>query len=459
MVTVPLFLALSFTLNFWVVFLALWWLKPVFERLILSIYAQAVFGKPITMNGSLMFYKTLLPSGIIASITWKRFESIRSFSLPVRLLEGLKGSQCRERIKLLGKMRYASISGQLTFIYFCFEILLTLLPLFFLYLILEHNILQNIFQFGSFIDYLKEYFTRGTFLAWLPCLFYYLAYSIIAPLYVASGFTLYLNRRLWLESWDIEIVFRKLRGRFEKEQKKPRKGEFYVATITLVLMFSLPIVSQAHQDPILQEKKIRADIKEILANKEFGEEKEITIYDIDFDNIDSKPASTENLPWFHLLLRIIIWLSIFVLLLLAMYFIINKMRKKESWVSEKIEEDQVKELFGMKIQLDQLPRDIPGVAWDYWQQGKYIDSVSLLYRGALSIMVNIYQLPLDTSFTEGDCLYIAEKNFTPEKSDFFKQIVLAWQIIAYGHRRPEEKIISQLCKGWAKYFYRKEGNE
>jgi hypothetical protein len=42
---------------------------------------------------------------------------------------------------------------------------------------------------------------------------YLVALSLIEPLYVASGFTLYLNRRTELEGWDIEIAFRQLAAR------------------------------------------------------------------------------------------------------------------------------------------------------------------------------------------------------------------------------------------------------
>ncbi len=39
--------------------------------------------------------------------------------------------------------------------------------------------------------------------------FYILAITISEPVYVASGFTLYLNRRVELEAWDIEMDLRR----------------------------------------------------------------------------------------------------------------------------------------------------------------------------------------------------------------------------------------------------------
>ena len=40
-----------------------------------------------------------------------------------------------------------------------------------------------------------------------------MAVGFIGPLYVAGGFTLYLNRRTILEGWDIEIAFRRMAPR------------------------------------------------------------------------------------------------------------------------------------------------------------------------------------------------------------------------------------------------------
>jgi hypothetical protein len=43
--------------------------------------------------------------------------------------------------------------------------------------------------------------------------FYVLVLIVWEPVYVACGFSLYLNRRTVLEAWDIELVFRRLRQR------------------------------------------------------------------------------------------------------------------------------------------------------------------------------------------------------------------------------------------------------
>src|SRR5690606_35158648 len=40
--------------------------------------------------------------------------------------------------------------------------------------------------------------------------------ALVAPFYVAGGFALYLNRRIELEAWDIDLVFRRLAARLSR---------------------------------------------------------------------------------------------------------------------------------------------------------------------------------------------------------------------------------------------------
>src|SRR5690606_17282231 len=44
----------------------------------------------------------------------------------------------------------------------------------------------------------------------LLILFSYIAMALVAPVFVACGFSLYLNRRVKLEGWDIEIAFKRM---------------------------------------------------------------------------------------------------------------------------------------------------------------------------------------------------------------------------------------------------------
>ena len=45
---------------------------------------------------------------------------------------------------------------------------------------------------------------------------YLFAVCVVEPFYVAGGFGFYINRRIYLEGWDIDLTFRKLASRVDQ---------------------------------------------------------------------------------------------------------------------------------------------------------------------------------------------------------------------------------------------------
>src|SRR3954463_13152984 len=79
----------------WVAMLALWWLEPLYDRVVLHVLSRAVFGEVPTPLSVLRSWKDWT-SGLIAGLTWYRMSFARSFNLPVRQLEGQRGRAARE---------------------------------------------------------------------------------------------------------------------------------------------------------------------------------------------------------------------------------------------------------------------------------------------------------------------------------------------------------------------------
>src|SRR5690606_25245291 len=72
----------------WLAGLVLWWLKPVFERIVLYVLSRAVFGRAPTTVDTLRaqwhFGTGMLP----AYLSWRRLGPARALLMPVDLLEG-----------------------------------------------------------------------------------------------------------------------------------------------------------------------------------------------------------------------------------------------------------------------------------------------------------------------------------------------------------------------------------
>src|SRR3546814_19930772 len=99
-VTLPLFGLISLLL--WqhpsLALLLFWWLKPLYERLPLHILSKALFGETPDFRESLQAFPGLLRPQLLASLTWRRLRTTRSFYLPVQQLEGPDGHARNPRL-------------------------------------------------------------------------------------------------------------------------------------------------------------------------------------------------------------------------------------------------------------------------------------------------------------------------------------------------------------------------
>ena len=188
-----------------VAFLLLWWLKPLYDYAMLWVLSQAVFGEtpgwrqlPAALPG---FFR----QGLWGALSWRRLSSSRAYLLPVWMLEGQGGAERSRRISLLRNRS----GGQVFLLHQLFATVESLLFLAFLSMpfwfspaTLKFSAIYK--QFQAPPDSTPHD---------LLVLAYFLALSVVEPIYVAAGFMLYLNRRTDLEAWDMEIALRRLAGR------------------------------------------------------------------------------------------------------------------------------------------------------------------------------------------------------------------------------------------------------
>lgn len=209
-VTLPLFALLSLLLWDWpslAVFI-FWWLKPAYERLPMYILSKALFGETPTLRQALREWPRLLKPQLLASLTWRRLSLSRSFVLPVTQLEGLNGEARQQRLQVL-LQRNGGAAQWLTIIGVHLETALWIGLMLLFYMLLPQQI-ETDWDWQSLLLAADQ---DWRWLEHLTNVFYALILVAWGPVYVACGFSLYLNRRTQLEAWDIELVFRRLRQR------------------------------------------------------------------------------------------------------------------------------------------------------------------------------------------------------------------------------------------------------
>jgi hypothetical protein len=190
----------SFEFAVWLPVLALWWAKPWLDRTILFVLSRAAFGQTTSLRDVWQAQRYVWWSQLIRTWTTRRLSPWRSFTQPVYQLEGLSGSKLRKRVQQIrsGKSGPAFL---LTGAYLFGELaaMASLLSL------------VKWFAPAGYEPKLLE-LLRGdsaTQAQFAVVLAYAIAVAVLEPFYVASGFAMYLNRRVDLEAWDIEQEFRR----------------------------------------------------------------------------------------------------------------------------------------------------------------------------------------------------------------------------------------------------------
>jgi len=183
----------------------IWWLKPFYERLILGIYSECLTGSKISFINSLRKLKNFtFGTSLWRDLTINRISLIRTFRLPVYQLEKQKGEAAKYRLRVLSPAA-ANRAANLTFLAVHLEMLVSITILSMIWYLIPQEVGTGIFD-GSF--------TGESYVFQLATIFLYcITLLILEPLYVASGFNLYINKRVILEGWDIEIGFKNLVAR------------------------------------------------------------------------------------------------------------------------------------------------------------------------------------------------------------------------------------------------------
>lgn len=441
-------LHLAFRDNLVIALLALWWLKPLFDRAVLHVLGGCVFGAVPRLAETLRALPRALLPGLLASLTYYRFDLARSFNLPVWHLERLRGAEARARAKTLHR-RARGHAVWLTLMCLAFEFVIRISLLGLISLLTPPPYRLDI----GFSTVLFGDADLPLWQQWLTNVFYVIAVSAVEPVYVAAGFALYLNRRTQLEAWDIELALRRLD---ERTAAAARRGVPLAACVLFALAATLA-------PPPARAAEARAApgqvIAEVLKEKAFDQYRDVQRLrysgrglGLDSQRAERKPGTgwAELGRFFAEVLRTLLWGAVAALAAAALYFLGRYARLWGGIPAPGYVAPQA--MFGMDIRPESLPADVPAAALALASQGRMREALSLLYRGALSGLVHRDRIELAASDTEGDCLRHVERRGPPARARYFRELVAAWQGAAYAGRAPERGPLETLCRGWAAQF-------
>ncbi len=443
--------------------LVIWWLKPLYDRVPLFFISKAAFGVRPGFRETWKAWPRLWSRDLFAALVLRRLSMIRSFALPVIMLEGQKGKAMRARIRALATDGGGS-GATVTWVFVKLEIVVWMGLIAFSADFVPESISPNWAEWMQFQD-AADFVIQPAYYWWLN-ICYLLAVTLVEPFYVGSGFGVYLNCRTRLEGWDVELAFRRLATRL--------RGALAVAAACIVL---LPVCAGASIGS--PAKQHAAPSRETSAFKQFASETrtskdrvaatpETQAANKAADEILNKPEfkvhkrtvkqwksdAVESRPDFDLLRifgYIAIWLAAAAVIAAIVVFLMRNrhlLGLPQRMPQMPMRQTGPRVVMGMDIGRDSLPDDVVAASRALWKTGGRREALSLLYRGALSELVARHRLPIRESDTEDDCLDHVRRVGERQTAGYFSTLTRAWIGEAYAGITPAESEFERLCGAW-----------
>lgn len=476
-VTLPVFLLLQLFLWEYGALSAfiIWWFKPLWERVILHYISRRLFGEEANWKQQLRNFWRIVPAQWWQSVTFRRFSFTRSFDLPVVQLEGLSGEARRRRLDVLHR---SDTNGAvwLTIVLLHFEMIFTIGAYSTLYLFIPQEV--NVEWWDLLV-------ADSSDLTLFSNIAEYLAISLIAPFYVAGGFSLYLNRRTQLEGWDIEITFRQLAQRTQRNRPTYVPGSTANGALLGILLFAGGFLltgvgwqaSAVAEDTVVESSTVtdsdvgseiqiqdkaaaKLAIEAILASDTFHQ-KDIRKYpkfvlDWEFQEAIDDPETplpdwlVSLLSWIANSVEVIIWAFVAALALLLLYYYRDWLVRFAGVRTKQGEDDETlpSHLFGLEVSAESFSDNPAAVAQQLWLGGKHREAMSLLYRATLSKLMHHHKIDFHSSYTEGECERLVAAQLSTPVADYFSRMTHCWVLLAYAEKVPADAEMQGLFQSW-----------
>ncbi|MBA4503356.1 DUF4129 domain-containing protein [Marinobacterium marinum] len=460
---VMLFLPLSviFFDSPWIVAMVLWWLKPLLERLPLLLLSRFLFGENSLRGVDWRQLRSLWLFDCLSALLWRRFDLQRSFRQAVTVLEKQKGRARATRCQTLS-YNGGSEAVWLTLVLVHLEMLL----------VVAGPVLA-IMLVGDFVepDWFWLFDAEGGWPEHVSNAFTLLCMSVVAPFYVSSGFALYINRRVELEAWDLELLFRQIASERKSAGEAAAGATSSVMMLAGTLLLSLaltfmPAAPVMAANPLLDStpEQSKEEVLVLLEEPPFVIEKEHTRWSLkEFDGVDKEESESDWGSWLddwdfepsdgsgvYRVAEVLVWVGILALLVLLARALMRHLNGLE--VSEPLEPARTmpQVVMGMSIAADSLPEDITAAVTEALERGDTRVALSLVYRYALHRLVHHHGVAVESWYTELECAQAVRAYETLALEGLFDELTQTWLSQAYAHEAPARGKVEQLLTGLRK---------
>ncbi|MFC5051974.1 hypothetical protein ACFPK9_15330 [Rubritalea spongiae] len=412
------------------------WILPFCDRVPLFVISRRLFGEDSTFSELLRALPGMFTRRAFGTLLLGPLDLGRGLSQPVMELEGLKRKAYRERVSLLSRNGGEGASQAsliclvlvLASIVSMFFLSLSVLALFGDSVVLEEFWVDHIM--GSDAAFIEAPYV------WALLVLVLLAITLVEPFYVGAGFAIYINSRTVTEGWDIELAFKRMSERVSGILKNTGK------TIAMLLCGGLGFgeVTEASNERLEQ----------VMEHEDFIVHTEIVEVPVSTNSSSSSGFQSGDWGFVGPLAQFIFW-AVLAAIVAGLVWLIYSNRHvftgtKVSGLSKA--EPKVSSVMGMDITPESLPDDIVAAARKAWDERKYQEAMSLLYRGAISAIVLQDDVEISDGDTELDCLRSVHSQISDERGEYFDRLTHCWMRLAYGSAVPSNEDASWLMRAW-----------
>jgi hypothetical protein len=148
--------------------------------------------------------------------------------------------------------------------------------------------------------------------------------------------------------------------------------------------------------------------------------------------------------WVDQSARVLMWATLAVLAAVIAGFVVKMLNERTTFAPVARARAVPTHVQDLDIRPETLPADIGRAARQLWDGGDHRAALALLYRGLLSRLAHVHQLPIRDSSTEGDCLTLAGR-LGAGGGAYAARLIATWQASVYGHAATQTAVVHGLC--------------
>jgi hypothetical protein len=222
-----------------------------------------------------------------------------------------------------------------------------------------------------------------------------------------------------------------------------------VALVFACMLLAAGTAAAQPAAPVPDDAAIERAMQQVKADPNVATER--TIKTLQWKDSNAKPSPRPAwldwvagfFRWLDQSARVLVWAVVAGLVLLLAFYIVRTFRSWDDVAgdAEFVAPTHVQDL---DIRPESLPADIGAAARRLWDRHEHRAALALLYRGLLSRLAHVHQLPIRDS----SCLAIAAGMHTAGR-EYAARLIVQWQAAVYGHLDADTITVHALCDGFA----------